>query len=191
MKKYLVIFLFALSFNLFCQDYFPINTRLERNYVMVIQNKVVMKIKESVRPSKIPDLSIIVEEIEFGSVNTTYFRKYQASTKKVSLLFISDDWKKLEDTYKNDYIVMKYPVKKGEDWAYKEDGGRMILQKIVNILPTYSIKGQEYYEVLKIKYSIIDGKDVRTTFRYYAINIGLIAEEMEDGTLFKYITSFQ
>ncbi len=88
------------------------------------------------------------------------------------------------------YLFLKFPLKLGTKWTVNEDNGSKITKEVADIREICEIKIPnkpiiKYHDVILIKET--DYPVNLSKYEYYAKGVGLIKEELPDGTLFSYL----
>lgn len=188
MKKLILFVLLFSTQIIFSQDYFLLKDSIIKTYRVNPKAKDPTFIVETITKTNAGYTQI--EKWTFGDmvvVNTALFE-----VKKDGVYQVASGGGLLKspvETHTYPHPIVKYPVKKNNEWSYLQDNGVNIHRKIIDVLTNFEVKGTVYSDVILIKQTTNDGGHILIVFEYYAKDIGLILVETEDKQVFKFLVS--
>ena len=153
-------------------SYFPQNTGMHYQYrgKGIEYASFIRDIKHSKKPF------VQIHDNNGGTIVATV---YKVEEDKVSIIksqeeFYSDESLLLdiEENEKEKEVILKSPIQKGTNWETNNKR-----KEIVDINMSLKVPAGRFYDVIKVKSSLLDEKNGVVTYSYYAQNTGLIKRE--------------
>jgi len=187
--KKLILFILLFSTQvIFSQDYFLLKDSIIKTYRVCPKAEDPVFDVETITKTNVGYTQIVKSTFgDMVTVNTALFEIKKDGVYEVA--WGGGFLKSPIESHKYPYLLIKYPVKKNNEWSYSKDNGVIIQRKVVKLLSNFEVGGVIYSDVILIKQTNNDGGYPFISFEYYAKDIGLILVETEDKQVFKFLVS--